>query len=364
MKKVISGLLSVVVLLVSLTIPVFAKEEVRELDTNSRNVPILEGIGKIIEGGTIEIEGTENALYIEFEEQNVAIEDLKNKIPVLLDDICQLYDLGELSDDNWKQYQTAMYSLLELKPRNYSEANGDIKILRAFFDIYENKYQNQSILNCLESMNNARAFDALAQSETLALMLPYTAPYVEERMASIRKSRASINVGAAINYAETYATTINYGEYAYFNGGDCTNFASQILEKAGVGQVVYDSEASGWWHKIYQNQLGMDKHSHSISWVRADTFARYMGYSHVTYSNWSFSSYIETGDFAALDFTRDGSWDHIGFVTNRDSYVGSYGYYDYKIAQHTSNYNDWASHDQCGWESVGLDGGNYAIVRR
>ncbi|MDO5401990.1 MAG: amidase domain-containing protein [Eubacteriales bacterium] len=360
----LSGLLSVVVLSVTLSSTVLAEEN--ESDVVERNIPILEGIGTIVDGGSIEINGTENALFIEFDDQSLAIVDLKNKVPTLLNEISRIYDLEELSDSNWRKYQESMNLILDsnMNESEYNESSSDVKILRAFFDIYENKSQNEIILSYVNNIKNARALDALEQTENLALLLPYTDPFVEERMINKKNTRASINVSAAISYAERYATEINYSDYDYFSS-DCTNFVSQVLENAGVSQVVYNSENSGWWHKVTPGYWGIgDLHQHSISWIRADTFARYMGYSHVTYSNWNFSSNVQTGDFAALDFTRDGSWDHMGFVTNVDNYVGSYGYYDYKIAQHTSNYHDWASHDACGWENVGLEGGNYAIVRR
>lgn len=31
----------------------------------------------------------------------------------------------------------------------------------------------------------------------------------------------------------------------------------------------------------------------------------------------------------------------MGFVTKRDSSAGSYGYIDYKVAQHTTDYHAW-----------------------
>lgn len=73
---------------------------------------------------------------------------------------------------------------------------------------------------------------------------------------------------------------------------------------------------------------------------------------------------MSNGTFVVADFQNDGDWDHCGFVTQRDNYVGSsYGYYDYKIAQHTSNYHAWASSSENNWENIGNDGGKYARVR-
>lgn len=52
------------------------------------------------------------------------------------------------------------------------------------------------------------------------------------------------------------------------------------------------------------------------------------------------------------------------FVTKRDSSAGSsYGYIDYKVAQHTTDYHAWASSSTNGWETNNGKG-TYAIVRR
>lgn len=52
------------------------------------------------------------------------------------------------------------------------------------------------------------------------------------------------------------------------------------------------------------------------------------------------------------------------FVVEADNYKANYFgkiYYDYKVAQHTSDYLEWTSSSKNGWENVG---GRYAIVRQ
>lgn len=88
-----------------------------------------------------------------------------------------------------------------------------------------------------------------------------------------------------------------------------------------------------------------------------------IGVRYSTTSNLSFSANLTNGCFIVADFENDGDWDHCGFVTQSDSYKGSYGYYDYKVAQHTSDYLGWASLDKNNWEKIGGDGGKYARVR-
>ena len=92
-------------------------------------------------------------------------------------------------------------------------------------------------------------------------------------------------------------------------------------------------------------------------------YRRKYGFSYTTTSNSSFSSIIQAGDFIAADFDSDGDWNHMGFVTDRKT-TQSNGYYDYRVAQHTSNYHEWTSSSKNGWENVGKDGGTYGRVKR
>ena len=182
----------------------------------------------------------------------------------------------------------------------------------------------------------------------------------------------------AINYASTYAYNPNYANYAYFEGEDCTNFTSQILEASGKAQVS-GSENSGWWHIItypYETfypeyDLGAPVHTHSISWVRADTFARYMGLGSSATNITSLGNLVRRGDFVALDHHSDGDYNHNAFVTAVDSSAATYTdngisrtYKDFKIAQHSGNYHAYVSSSTNGWEKIEQNGQTATIVGR
>jgi len=82
---------------------------------------------------------------------------------------------------------------------------------------------------------------------------------------------------------------------------------------------------------------------------------------YTTHSNYYFSAYLKAGDFIALDMTKDGSWDHCAFIVSSDNYLTN-GYYDYLVAQHTSDYLAWATDDTNSWETY--DGNStYAVIR-
>lgn len=99
------------------------------------------------------------------------------------------------------------------------------------------------------------------------------------------------------------------------------------------------------------------------------SFARYMGVTVKTSDISSWANGLNEGDFIALDFEGNGSWDHMGYVTEKSStnkaYVDDkdrgvcFPIPDIKIAQHTSNYHKWISEEKNGWETyygVGIYG--------
>ena len=331
----------------------------------------LQSIAPIVDGGEIRINGETNKLYCVFDNQHSAIENLKLKTPTLLRTLAKEYGLTSLCDANWKDYRESMYLLFESenRPSDYDESNIEFRTLRAFFDIYENVETNQRACALAEIINGFKESNVKTDSleDELALLLPYNEPLAQSfqnRVASQTKAgTASFNVTQAIDYAISYATSPNTPTYYYFSHGDCANFVSQILENAGVSQIVTNSTATGWWHKRSPGFLGIGyTHTHSESWSIADTFARYQGIMYSTTSNYYFSFNLSNGKFVVADFQNDGDWDHCGFVTQSDNYMTN-GYFDYKIAQHTSNYHAWASSSTNNWETIGSDGGKYARVR-
>lgn len=87
-----------------------------------------------------------------------------------------------------------------------------------------------------------------------------------------------------------------------------------------------------------------------------------MGVTNKTKKNTKFSSNIKKGDFIAADWASDGKWDHMGFVTGKKNKKNG-GYYPYKVAQHSNDYNLWTTSKKNNWEKDG-DGRTYARVRR
>ena len=313
----------------------------------------------VVSGGTITVNETENELYPVYANQNAALVSIKERVPDLLQLLSETYGLSSLSDSNWEQYRSAMFALFDSpeRPSDYNESNPEYIELRSFFDIYENTAKNAEILEYVNSASQARSLNL----EDLALMLPSSSPITQEYTQSkISATRGStVPFADAIIYASNYATGWNSPAYYYFSSGDCANFVSQILENGGLySQVVTDSVYSGWWHKRTQATIGYE-HTHSRSWTMADTFTKYMGISFTTSNHATFSANLSAGSIISVDFEGDGDWDHVGFVTQVAYTMGSLGYYDYEVAQHSPAYLLWTSDSGNGWET----GSSYVYAR-
>lgn len=88
-----------------------------------------------------------------------------------------------------------------------------------------------------------------------------------------------------------------------------------------------------------------------------------MGVGYSTKNHYNFSANIRRGDFIAIDWTSNGSWDHVGFVGKRNtttSTIDGLTYYNYIVAQHSKDYINYASNTD--WPTS--DGRTWGRVRR
>lgn len=341
------------------------------------NLGQSKSIGNIKNNLTIEVYGEEQPLYCVFEDDKMAIENLKKEIPELLRKLKERASLDEINVDNVESYREELFNYLNssnssLKEKSITkelnpiyESDQDVILLRSFFDIYENKEVNNDIISLVLESNKKDSNKSMIESE-LFLSLPYYAPLVEKKNKEIisKGTKAAFNKLNGSIYAIDYAVNPNTPLYANLSL-DSANFTSQILEAGGVSQEFYSSENLGWWHKRTKI-LFVWHHTHSKSWNEADVFARYMGIGYMSISNYHFTINIMGGDFIAADFTNDGSWDHMAYVVGKNDYLGTYSgqiYFNYKVAQHSTNYFEWTSSSINGWNNI-EGSGVYARVRR
>lgn len=285
----------------------------------------------IVNNGIINIDNQDVAYYATFKDNNLALARFKDKFKNELIIISEKRNLSELTNENYKDYYLGIKELSESSLFTYET----IYEMLEFFDIYENIDINTEIKTNADLFNLTKSEEYAVQIDALAANYnPVISDLYKERQIT-PMSLDLPNLNGAISYAKKYAKEPNPLYYKW--SADCTNFVSQVLNAGGIGMVTTNSENSGWWYKSSSQR--------SISWIRADTFSRYMG--RVGYKNssvnWnSFVGKLKAGDFIGYDSSGDGSVDHMAFITDKS---GS----QVQIAQHTTNYLKWSN--STGWKT-------------
>lgn len=312
----------------------------------------LDGIGRISIKEELIVNETKTPLFCTFDSPTEALQNIKNELSELLNLMKNTYHLQNLNESNWGTYLKFLYIFrkdlndFDIDISQKERLFQDTVVLEAFFDIYENSSVNAKILQLVEK-NQEKALSS-EETQQLILALPYTSPLIASYNSKHAQTRSigGFNVSRGVTYAETYAESPN--PFYYYFSSDCTNFTSQILEAGGVKQT------DTWWHTT-----NGQTHNHSRTWTVANDFCNYWGISYETIDFNNLSSRVRKGDFIAYDAGNDGDWGHCAFVTAIGSKTSS-GYTDFKVAQHSSDYNEWVSSSDNGWEHLGYI--PYAII--
>lgn len=282
------------------------------------------------------LSGEENLLPV-FEDTNAAIKQFEKEFPDFIKEI-QKGKLPSINLDNAEDY------------KEYAIATEQDSDIVEFFDILENSSKNDGsaaeITSIVEDVDKSSKDRTEAQEE-IELLLPLSSSPSTDSIISGR----ALDVSSAKAYALKYALSPNpkYGVEKTRLGleVDCTNFASQILYAGGIPMNISGSTNNGWWWKARGNR--------SVSWIRAATFAKYMGSTYRT-TNWKYlKANVVPGDFIGYDQTNDGEVDHIAFIYDKDGSKVS-------IAQHTDNYIRWDS--STGWPKLQNGTLRYYRIRR
>lgn len=334
--------LSVLLMSIALCIALYPVSNVFASDKNDTSLQdTLLQIGlksnnfSVNENLTITIENKTVKLCTTFTDVNSAISEIKSDDGYLY--LKNLYNLDEIDYDNYYTYKSLVYDEIE-------KGNESLFKLRSFLNILENSHINESILSLIEEselcINESEKEEKIMMAK---LLLPYTSyvEFVDENAIELL-STSTVDVAAMTNYATRFYSIVN-PQYGYWSSADCTNFASQILYAGG-------KEIEPLW-KPY-----------TTVWVNANSFANHFKTRLQTTSVTTFAANLNAGDFAFLDFENDGVYDHTGYVTAIGSTVtvNGYTFRNFKIAQHTSNYHEWASSSNCNWE---LNTGKFAIMK-
>ena len=326
MKKILTIILSSIMIFVITIGNVAATNTNIQYKENTIENPYLqlEGIIPLVNVKSIELKGTINPLYWEFDNFNNAVTTIKSYNQDKL-------DLSDLTIHNWEIYADKFDK--EYLPEQMIH-NEQLTILNQFFTICKNQYMNREIL----SLYNQKDY----QFDELVVLLPYTSPIIEKVMnskANLRMAASSISardrrIMQQNRYARIYGDKPNIKKYNFYSGKDCTNFVSQVLSSGGI-------KTNNTW-KPYTR-----------TWINAHAFVLYWymktgaknGYPNFA----SISKTLKAGDIIGADWGGDGHYDHCAYVI-ADGPKTSAGYYDVTIAQHSKEYVSKAS--KTSWKDL------------
>lgn len=109
-------------------------------------------------------------LYVTFDSKQQALQSISDNIAIKAIKECYGYD--DISERNWHKYYDSMYELLDapFRPSWYNEGSEDFRMIRRFFDIYENDEKNDEI-NSIVSISTIS--DNVLENQDVLSLLPY-----------------------------------------------------------------------------------------------------------------------------------------------------------------------------------------------
>lgn len=287
----------------------------------------------------ISIDSSEISLYITFENQELAMENIKKTVPNYIKYLKDTHHLDELSDSTFSQYVRYANTAAYVTP----ESN----IFDTFVDIYENVECNREIKNLVLTSKDHHEEDFLNKIST---MVPNTnKEFIDHALGSLAKEKTATEKAFVFNVANAKAYATKYAKpsdpaaaaasqgYEYREDADCTNFASQIRVAGGVKEDVI------WYH--YWSLPG----GYSEIWYNANAFVNNLGTFNTTKGLYQLSKDLYPGSYISFDRANDGSWEHVGFIVDKESTLNNRGFYHFRVAQHSDNYDRWTTVDGNGW---------------
>lgn len=288
------------------------------------------------------VNGREIYTFKQFDSLEEAINLFENIYSAELEWYRQNNDLDNLSAETYKKYLDDFYET------NFAGKDVFRISLRNFLSEIDTYFSNMELISAIKdaqenpSVKTYVKVDLLSRVDDVKLMDDY--PELKNNIYNPKTfstyAVSGYNVSAAIAYASKYAETVNTS-YTYYRN-DCTNFVSQILY---AGNIPTASDGNGAWYP------------YSNAWINANSLMNFLGAKYGRNNSYdslyTFSNVLNPGDVIGLDYAKNGSIDHLGFVTAKASSSGTYNgyvYYDFKVAQHTNNYHEWVTSPINKWE--------------
>ena len=366
MKKEIINVCLLIIFIVGLNQSVYANTLNHIVNKKCRSI-----YGDTLQGKVLNVNNKMISEYCVFLDVEKSIEIFKESNNMLLFYIKNRNNISlEFNKNTIEQYYEGLYNIID--DVDDVDMIKQIVEFQKFYDIYENESINAEIEDVVDAINNTVYIDSNNDTSDFSIYerLDDLTPHFSEKLVlkkdsivNTKKHNNLVDVSKAVGYAEKYATSINL-KYHYYSNGDCTNFLSQIFVAGGHKQNYTNNENTGWWFK--REKL---KDRASKTWRLANNFVEYFwNPANDTLSMSDFTFSAQKGDAAALDYSSDGSFDHLGYITAVSDNYSFYDngsmcirYRDIKISQHGGNYNEWISSNKNGWENS-ADNGTYLLI--
>lgn len=155
---------------------------------------LLENIVDLKSGGVLNVNGTSNPLFWEFDNMSTAFDIIISKFDDELNEISSVGNLDTLSLNNWKEYFNVFK---EMYFDNIASGDiEDINILNQFFTVCEN-HEINSQARILCNQENVDIFE-------LINYLPYTSPIIDtiNQLPMTRAASFNFNKSTAVSYAK------------------------------------------------------------------------------------------------------------------------------------------------------------------
>ena len=133
-------------------------------------------------------------LKYQFIHPEKALDAISQSCETILSELQRVYSLEPLSESNWSTYKKMMWDYLdkEEKPQWYNSQNEEFGRLAGFFDIYENAYDNNQVIDIAQ---NADSVEELLTETDFVSVLPFFKEQFCEKLAqTVNKTAEDFNL--------------------------------------------------------------------------------------------------------------------------------------------------------------------------
>lgn len=136
-------------------------------------------------------------LYVTFDSQKQALQEISGN--TVIQAIKEIYGYEDISNNNWHQYHDSMYELLDSSfcPVWYDEEDINFRILRNFFDIYENEEKNNEIISLASA---AMTTEEITENANVLELLPYESYNTLSQQSNILNNEQSLDTSSVLYY--------------------------------------------------------------------------------------------------------------------------------------------------------------------